>query len=382
LNFDFTDEQKMLRESVRNFIERECKPELMRKFDLERIYPSEILAKMAPLGWYSAFTPVEHGGQGLGPMELAIMSEEVARFSPSIATGYYMAIWGVLNIAKHGSPAHKDYYLPRVNEGRQTFSFSMTEPDAGSDAASLRTRAVLEGDEWVINGEKVFSTQAAAPNNTIILCARTDASSTKHKGISLLFVPHDAKGLTMTRLTTMSRRMLGNYALSFENVRVPRDAVLGEPGQGWSYIVDHLERERMTVAASCVGFAKQTFAEIVDYLRQRKQFGKALGEFQAIQHTVADLKVALDCAEMLVYKVAWMLERGIPCNTEAAECKLFCTETQVKIAFEGMRLLGGYGLTEDFGMARAFREGMGAITGGGTSNIQRNIIARNILRGS
>ncbi len=380
MDFNFTEEQCMLRDSVRAFIERECKPELMRQYDLNGEYPTEILQKMAPLGWYSAFTPVEHGGQGLGPMELAIVAEEMARFSPSISTAYYMAIWGVLNIVHYGSQEHKDYFLQRVNAGKQNFSFSMTEPDSGSDAASLRTRAVLDGDEWVINGEKVFSTQSAAPDNTIILCARTDADAQRHKGISLIFVPKDAKGLTMRRLSTMSRRMLGNYQLTFDNVRVPRNSVLGEVNKGWDYIVGHLERERMSVAAACVGFAKQTFEDIVQYLRQRKQFGKSLGEFQAIQHTIADLKVALDCAQLLVYKVAWMLERGIPCGTEAAECKLFCTETQLNISMQGMRLLGAYGLTEDFGMARAFREGMGAVTGGGTSNIQRNIIARNILK--
>lgn len=381
MDFNLTEEQRMLRDSVRAFIERECPPERMRRLDLNGEYPSEILRKMGALGWYSAFTPEHQGGQGLGPVELALVSEEMARFSPSIATAYYMAIWGVLNINQHASEAQKAYYLPRVNEGRQSFSFSMTEPDSGSDAASLRTRAVLEGDEWVINGQKVFSTQADAPNNTIILCARTDPEARKHEGISLIFVPSDAKGLTKRRMSVMSRRMLGTYELHFDNVRVPRSAVLGEVNKGWNYIVGHLERERMTVSAACVGFAKQTFAELLQYLRERKQFGKALGDFQAIQHTIADLKVALDCAELLVYKVAWMLEQGIPCNTEAAECKLFCTETQLNISMQGMRLLGGYGLTEDFNMARAFREGMGAVTGGGTSNIQRNIIARNILRG-
>lgn len=380
MDLAFTPEQDMFRNSVRDFIQRECAPEVIRKLDLAGEFPQDIMRKMAKLGWYTAFTPVEHGGQGLTPIYLAIMTEELARYSPSIASAYYLTIWGVLNINLHGTPEQKAYYLPRVNAGEQNFSFSITEPDSGSDAAALRCRAVADGDDWVINGQKMFCSQAGAPNNTIILCARTDATAAKQKGISLIFVPADAPGFEMRKMSTIARRIVGTYELYFDNVRVPRRNVLGEVNKGWDLIIGHLERERMCVAAGSVGHAKQVLADIVAYVKQRKQFGQPLADFQAIRHVLADLKVQIDCAELLVYKLAWMLETGRPCNTEAAEAKLFCTETLVDTSMQGMRLLGGYGLTEEFGMARAFREGMGGVTGGGTSNIQRNIISRNMLR--
>jgi alkylation response protein AidB-like acyl-CoA dehydrogenase len=380
MDLGFTSDQSMFRESVRTFIGKECPPALMRELDVEGRYPTSIMSKMAGLGWYGAFTPESHGGLGLGPVHLALMIEELARFSPSIASAYYITMWGVLNINLHGSPEQKAHYLPRVAEGRQNFSFSLTEPDSGSDAAALRCRAVLEGDNWVINGQKMFCTQAGAPDNSIILCARTDANS-KQGGLSMIFVPTDAPGLRMHKMSTMARRMQGTYELYFDNVRVPRGSVLGEVNRGWEYIVGHLERERMCVAAGAMGHAKQVLNEIVEYVKQRKQFGRTLGDFQAIQHTIADLRVQVDCAELLTYKTAWMLEQGLPCPTEASMAKLHATETLVNCGMQGMRLLGGYGLTEEFPMARAFREGMGAVTGGGTSNIQRNIIARNVLRG-
>lgn len=379
MNLSLSNEQQMFRESVRNFVQKECPPDVMRRLDLAGEYPVEIMSKMAGLGWYSAFTPQEMGGMGLGPVDLALMAEELARYSPSIAAAYYITVWGVLNINLHGSPEQKAYYLPRVADGKQNFSFSLTEPDSGSDAAALRCRAVLDGDEWVINGQKMFCTQAGAPDNTIILCARTDTSQ-KQGGVSLIFVPTNAQGLRMQKMSTMARRMQGTYELYFDDVRVPRGNLLGEVNKGWEYIRGHLERERMCVAAASMGHAKQILRDIVKYVKERKQFGKQLAEFQAIQHALAELRIQVDCAELLTYKTALMLEEGKPCAVEASMAKLYCTETLVNCGMQGMRLLGGYGLTEEFPMARAFREGMGAVTGGGTSNIQRNIIARAMLR--
>ena len=379
MEFGFDEDQELFRQSVRSFVEQECAPDLIRKLDRDATYPTEILAKMAPLGWYSAFSPENKGGLGLGPVYLAIMTEELSRFSLSVASAYYITMWGVLNLNYYGTEEQRKHYLPKVNEGKQNFSFSMTEPDAGSDAASLRTSAVLDGDEWVINGGKLFCTQAGAPNNTLILCVRTATSGPKHQGISMIFVPTDAKGLTLTRMELLPRRMLGTYELHFDNVRVPKSNLLGEQNRGWEYMVQHLERERMCVAAGCVGHAEQVLDDLVKYLRDRKQFGQPLSNFQAIRHTVAEFKVQVNAARLLVYKVAWMLERGLPCNSEAAQAKLFASELLVKLSFEGMRLLGGYGLSEEFPMARSFRESLGSHTGGGSANIQRNIIARDLL---
>lgn len=379
MDFSFTSDHDLFRKSVRDFMQKECPPDLVRRMDLNSEYPQELLSRMARMGWYSAFAPESQGGQGLGALYLAILCEELGRTSPAVAAAYYLTIWGTLNLNLYGSPEQQAYYLPRVNDGRQNFSFSITEPDSGSDAAALRCQAVLEGEHWVINGQKMFCSQAGAPNNTIILCARTDNSS-KRGGVSLIFVPADAPGLRMQRMSTIARRMGGTYELYFDNVRVPKSNILGEANKGWQYILSHFERERMCVALASVGHAKQILDESMAYVKQRSQFGQPLADFQAIRHTIANLKVQIDCADLLGYKVAWMIDAGIPCNTEAAEAKLFCCETLVDTAMQGMRMLGGYGLTEEFPMVRAFREGMGAVTGGGASNIQRNIIARNLLR--
>lgn len=379
MDFGFNSDEEMFRQSVRDFIARESTPEIIRKLDRDAEYPTKILKKMADLGWYSAFSPADQGGSALSPTYLAIMTEELSRYSLSIASAYYITIWGVLNLNLYGTEAQRKYYLPRVNAGDQNFSFSMTEPDAGSDAAGLRTKATLDGDHWVIEGEKLFCTQAGAPNNTLIVCTRTDSKAPKHKGLSLIFVPTDAPGLTLQRMEVMPRKMLGTYQIHFDKVRVPRSNLLGEVNRGWRYMVEHLERERMCVAAGCVGNAEQVLDDLVTYLKQRKQFGEPLSNFQGIRHTVAALRTEIHASRLLTYKVAWMLEKGLPCNSEAAQAKLYASETLVKTSFEGMRLLGGYGLSEEFGMARAFRESLGSHTGGGSANIQRNIIARDLF---
>lgn len=378
MNFAWTQEQELLRRVVREFAAKELTPEYLRELDASGRAPhDELLPKMAALGFTSLPIPPEYGGVGGSTVDVTVLLEELGRASLSIASLLNFAIgFGTHTILKFGTEEQKRYFLPRVSAGEMFFAFSLTEPDAGSDAASLRTRAVADGDHFVINGTKIFIT-GAAECRCLVVATRTDPKPPKHEGISLFLVDPKTPGITYRRIEKLGMRGAGGlYEVHYDNVRVPRSALLGVLNGGWEAVKATLERVRLAQAAYCVGCAQQVVDDAVRYAQQREQFGQPIGKFQAISHLLVDLQVETDAARLLLYRAAWLVDQGIPCVKEASTANLYATETLVRVTSDAMRVYGGYGFTMEFDIQRHFRDARLFVIGDGSSQIQRNLIAR------
>ena len=374
----FTEEQKMWRKTVNDFMDKEVGREYCRRVYQEREYPYEFYDKVVKQGWMGMMIPEKYGGFESDVVLYTIMNEALAKYGVDIATSVSVTAFSAMNIVHNGTEEQKDHYLPRGIKGEIRFSISITEPNAGSDAASLATSAVLDGDCFVLNGQKVFASAAHAKNNIMCMGVRTDKSLPKHKGISVLLVPNDLPGIEMRRLDTLARRATGTNEVFLDNVRVPKENLLGELNGGWEILTGHLEIERAAVAGMNVGNAQTAVDDAIRYVKEREQFGRPIGQFQVIKHMLAQMQLEVDAARLLTYRAAAMSDMGIPCRKEVSMAKLYASETLFKVATQGMQLMGGYGTMPEYDMERYFREGKQATIGGGTSQIQRGIIAREI----
>jgi alkylation response protein AidB-like acyl-CoA dehydrogenase len=374
MDFRFTDEQRMWRDTVHSFMEKEVGREYTREHDASREFPWEVYRKMADLGWLGLLLPESDGGSAADPVMFAIFCEGIAKYSLDTAACIMTSMFTATNISSHGTPEQKAKYLPPVLSGERTFSIAMSEPQSGSDAAAARTRAVLEGDHWVINGNKTWISGAHLPGATIVLLARTGEE--RYKGLSLFIMPNDTPGLTITKLNTIVRRSLGTTQLYLDNVRLPKEALLGEVGMGWTYITEHLEHERLSLAASYVGNAQTALDDTMAYTKQRKAFGKSLSEFQVLKHRMAEDATALEAARLLTYSAACKMARGESAMKEVSMAKVFAVDTLFKTAFNGMQALGGYGQLPEMDMERYLREAKHGMVGGGANEIQKSIIAK------
>jgi len=374
MDFRFTDEQRMWRDTVHSFIEKEVGREYTREHDASREFPWEVYRKMADLGWLGLLLPESDGGSAADPVMFAIFCEGIAKYSLDTAACIMTSMFTATNISSHGTPEQKAKYLPPVLSGERTFSIAMSEPQSGSDAAAARTRAVLEGDHWVINGNKTWISGAHLPGATIVLLARTGEE--RYKGLSLFIMPNDTPGLTITKLNTIVRRSLGTTQLYLDNVRLPKEALLGEVGMGWTYITEHLEHERLSLAASYVGNAQTALDDTMAYTKQRKAFGKSLSEFQVLKHRMAEDATAIEAARLLTYSAACKMARGESAMKEVSMAKVFAVDTLFKTAFNGMQALGGYGQLPEMDMERYLREAKHGMVGGGANEIQKSIIAK------
>lgn len=372
------EEQTMWRDTVARVMENEIGREYVRKCDTERAYPYEAYEKVARLGWLRLLIPEEQGGDGGTIFDYALMCEGLARYGFDFATAFMVSTFTGMNIVKFGTPAQKEKYLPRFMRGELRFSISISEPSAGSDAASTRTRAEHGDDGWTIRGQKLWCSGAAAKNVVIAMLVRSDKEAKKHQGLSVLLVPNDTPGLDIRKLPTMARRATGTTEIFVDGAVVPDDNLLGQAGEGWKIITDHLELERIAVSAAYVGNAQQAVTDALRYAHERIQFDKAIFEFQVIRHMLADMQTAVDAARLMVYRAADMASRGLPCTREVSMAKLMASETLQTVTRQGMQILGGHSMLPEADMERYFREGMQATIGGGTSQIQRTIIAKTL----
>ena len=381
LSFGFTPEQDALRDTVHRFAKRELTPEWLRELDRTGAAPhAEIIPKMAALGFTGIVIPTAFGGIGGSCIDATVLLEELGRTSLAIASLLNFAIgFGAFALIRFGTPEQQQFYLPRIVAGTALFAFALTEPNAGSDAASVRTRARLDGDAFVINGSKQFITGAAeAPY--LLVVTRSDPDAAKRRSISLLLVDSKAPGISYRRIEKLGMRACGGlYAIDFDDVRVPRSALLGPLHGGWDLLKATMERTRISQAAYCVGAARQVIDDAIAYAGQREQFGQKIGKFQAISHLLADLHVQTESARWLVYRAAWLVDQGVRCVEQASVANLHATETLLKVTSEAMRVYGGYGLTMDFDIQRHMRDARLFVIGDGSSQIQRDMIAR--LRG-
>jgi alkylation response protein AidB-like acyl-CoA dehydrogenase len=378
MSFAPTDDQKMLREAIERLVQSECTPSKVRQWDRDGTFPEDVYAKMADAGFVSMVVPAEYGGIGSPMSDCIILFEEVARPAVDFATRIGLQGWGAMILADFADEELKQEVLPRVAAGELKLSFSLTEPQSGSDAAALTTSARRDGDEWVLRGQKVFSSGAHAPDNMIVVAARTAKGKSRHEGISLFLVPNDLPGLTINRLDVIGRRILGLTEIFFDDVRIPSRYLIGEEGKGWGYVGRHLERERITLAANYLGSARSALEEALAYAKEREQFGKPIGQFQVIAHMLADMATEIEAARWMTAMAAWRYDRGMPCRKEASMAKLFVSEVLQRVTSAGMQILGGHSYTTDHDMQRHWRDGRNATVGGGTSQIQRQLIAREL----
>ena len=376
MDFEFSDEQRMWHDVVHNFMEKEVGRDYTREHDQSRVFPEEVYRKMADLGWLGLLIPEEQGGLGMqnDPSMFAIFCEAIGKYSLDTAACVMTSMFTATNVSVHGTPEQKATYLPSFLRGETKFSIAITEPQSGSDAAGARSTARLDGDEWVLNGNKVFCSGAQLPGAVIAVLART--SDDRYGGFSLFLVPNTTPGLDIRKLDTLVRRSLGTTEFFMDDLRIPKGNLIGEVGKGWKYIGEHLNLERLSIAASQVGNARTALDDTIRYTKDRHAFGRSLSSFQVLKHRMADNEIDISAARLLVYSAAAKLARGEKATKEVSMAKVFAVEALYKTAFNGMQALGGYAQLPEYDMERYFREAKHGMVGGGTQEIQRGIIAK------
>lgn len=374
MDFRFTHEQQMWRDTLDRFMENEVGREYTREKEAAREFPEEAYRKVAEQGWLGILVSEEDGGLELDPVMYAIFVEAISKFSLDFTACFITSMFTLQNIASNGTPEQKAKYIPGFLAGDRRFSVSISEPEAGSDAAAVRTKAVRDGDEWVINGNKIWCSGAHHPNTTIVLLART--GDDRYGGLTTILVPNDTPGIDMKKMPTIVRKSLGTTEYFLTDVRVPVSNTLGEVGQGWKIIGSHLQLERLGLAASYVGNARSALDDTIRYTKDRKQFGKPLSSFQVLKHRMAQNEAELSAARLLVYEAATKLARGENALKEVSMAKMLAADVAFNIAFNGMQALGGYAQLPEYDMERYFREAKHGMVGGGTQEIQRSIIAK------
>lgn len=378
MNFAPTEEQRALREAIERLVRSECPPQKVRLWDREGRFPEDVYAAMVDAGFVSMVIPVEYGGMGSPMSDCIILYEEVSRPSVDFGTRIALQGWGSMILADFASKDLKQEILPRVAKGEIKLSFSLTEPQSGSDAAALTTSARKDGGDWIIKGQKVFSSGADAVDNMMIVAVRTATGASRHEGISLFLIPNDMPGVTIRRLDVIGRRVLGLTEVFFDDVRVPARFLIGDADAGWKYIGRHLERERITLAANYIGSARSAVDDALAYAKERQQFGRPIGQFQSIAHMLADMATELEAGRWLTAMAAWRYDQGLSCRKEASMAKLYVSEMLQRVTASGMQILGGHAYTTDHDMQRYWRDARNATVGGGTSQIQRQLIAREL----
>ena len=380
MNFELTDDQQLLQQSIRTFLQKECPIEYVRACDEEERFPIELYEKLGAAGWLGLPIPEEYGGTGGSCTDLVVFLEEFAKHFEAGANIFYTTVVIATDALTHfGTEAQKKELLPKLAKGEIRFAFSLSEPNSGSDAASLRTRAVLEGDQWVINGQKMFCS-CAQEADYILLMARTDADAPKHKGISMLLLDPKAPGVEIRKLRKLGLKPMDLNEIFLSDVRIPKDAVVGTAHSGWTNALKTLDYERCCLSAVNVGAAQSCLDKALLYTAEREQFGQKINSFQLSRAKLTDMYVEIDAARLLLYRSANLVDRGIPNNKESAAANLFSSETYVRASLNGMRLMGGWGYLMEYDMQRHFRDSKLAEIGGGTSEILRIIISRELTR--
>jgi alkylation response protein AidB-like acyl-CoA dehydrogenase len=377
VDFGLSDEQAALQQTARAFVDRHCPPRLAMEWDETSTFPEHLIKAMADLGWFAlAFPDDKSGDEDGGPAELAIIAEQLGRSSLDVAMCFIGTLIPALTIHRWGSAAQRAQVAAATGTGQGRYAVAMSEPDTGSDAAALRCAAADMGDHYLVNGQKMWCTGAGLPRTTIMMFVRTGKGDRKHDGISLLLVDPDAPGVTLRQVPTLARHILGTYEVTLEDVIVPKDALVGQPGDGWQVMLSSLELERVLMSGGYVGAAQATLDEALEYSKQRTAFGRQVGTFQALAHAMADLQTEIDAARLLAYRAAWSLACGLPTARDGAMAKLKGSETYVAAARLGMQILAGHGFSTETVMSFRWRESIVAPISGGTSQIQRNAIAR------
>ncbi len=379
--FKFTEEQKMIRATIRKFVDKEFPDEAAREIDKNDRYPRELIPKLASLGMLGITVDEKYGGSGRDIISACILSEELAARSVALSWTYCDSVFfGGENISKLGNEEQKSEFLPKLISGEILFCYGLTEPNAGSDTAAIQTFAARNGSEFVINGSKVFIS-GASKCDYMLLLARTDREMPKHKGLSFFIVDTKSKGYSTRPIEKVGVHGSDTCEVVFDEVRVPEKLLLGgieKLNGGWKQLLSTLEVEHIHVAAEGVGMAQGALDKIIAYVKERSQFGKPISSFQVVQHQIADLATEVLNSRLLTYYAAELAQEGKPCWMESAMAKLYATEIAKKVSLAGVQLHGGYGYTMEYDIQRYARDSLVMTIGGGTSEIQRNLIAKSL----
>ena len=379
MNFQLTDEQQQLRRSVREFAEGEIAPHVM-EWDEASHFPVEIMPKLAEMGLLGVIFPEQYGGAGLGYIEYVLAIEELSRVDGSV--GIIVAAHNSLcsnHIFKFGTEAQKQKYLVPLAQGKRIGAWSLTEPEAGSDAGGTRTTARRDGDHWLINGAKTFTTNGHYADICVAM-AVTDKSRNSH-GISAFIVEKGTPGFKPGKKENkLGLRASDTSEMILAECRVPRENLLGAEGEGFIGSLKILDGGRISIAALALGMAQGALDAAIRYARQRKQFGQPISEFQAIQFKLAEMATEVEAARLLVYQAAWLADQdGARFTRESSMAKLFASEVAVRVANECVQIHGGYGFIKDYPAEKFYRDVKLCTIGEGTSEIQKLVIARQLL---
>lgn len=380
LNFDLTDEQQMLRKMVRSFAEKEIAP-VAQELDDREEFSCTLTKRMGDLGLFGPFVPEEYGGSNVGYISYIIATEEIARIDGSqaatLAAGNSL---GISPIYYYGNEDQKRRWLPDLCAGKALSSFGLTEPNAGSDAGASKTNAVLEGEEWVINGSKIFITNSTTEMSRVcVVQAVTGKREDGRNEISCILVPNGTPGFEAKAMHgKMVWRASNTGELYFKDCRVPKENLLGRRGDGFHQMLATLDGGRLSIAAMGLGGAQGAYELALKYSKEREQFGKPIGTFQAVAFKLADMATEIELARLMLYKACWLCENHRPFAMEAAMAKMFCSEMYHRVANQAVQIHGGYGLMKEYGVERHYRNQKLLDIGEGTSEVQRIVIARAI----
>ena len=377
MNFNLTEEQKLFQKIIREFCTKELKP-LAEKIDKEEYLPRDLYKKMGKMGLMGMTVPQKYGGAGIDRVSYMIALEEICRVcgSTGLTVEAHNSL-GVGHIYERGTEEQRKKYLPKLTSGDTFAAWALTEPNAGSDAASLQTTAVFKDNEWVINGTKQFITSGDVAD-VVTVMAKTDKKKGA-KGISAFIVEKDTPGFNVGQLEDkLGLRGSRTAELVFDNCRIPKENLLGEKDMGFIGAMNILDCGRTAIGAMSVGIARGALEDCIEYANQREQFGKKIGKFQAIQWMIADMATEIDAARLLVYRAAYLEDNNIKFSKEASMAKLFASEMAMRTTRNAIQIFGGYGYTKDYPLERYFRDVKLCEIGEGTSQVQRMVIAKQL----
>lgn len=364
--------------ALREFLTKESPPERVRELDERHEPPLDLLRRLGELGYLSIGLPEAYGGHG-DAYDIVCLMEEVGYHSLPLGHLVGRTIYAMQLLLEFGTDAQRERWIPRLRSGEIVFTVGMTEPDAGSDAAAVKTRAIADGTHYTINGEKVFSSSMGYAGLAMV-STRTKAGSVGREGLTMFFVDPRSRGIECRRLETLGDWSVGTYQVSYTDVQVHRDDIFGELDQGWTVVTGHLARERAFMAARAVGATRRLLDISAKYVCEREQFGHPLADFQVLQHKLADIAIELQMARAGLYALAEGVMQGTATPVDAATVKVFASEMYLRAANHSLQMTGGFGYTREFEAQRHLRDSRIYVVGGGSSEVMRNIIARELLR--
>jgi alkylation response protein AidB-like acyl-CoA dehydrogenase len=379
VDFELSNRQKQIRLAAREFAEGELVP-IGKECEAKREFPRDLIKKAAQLGFVGCFIKKEYGGLGLGLTEHAIILEEFWRAEPGLAQVLAQPAFGSDILLLYGSEEQKKKYLPPIAKGDWVMGFSITEPEAGSDAASVTTTAVRVGDEYVINGNKVMISNGTEAKFILVFCLTHPEETSKSKRHSILLVETDRPGYKADRIHgKMGLHASDTANIFFNNVKVPKENLVGVEGNGFFHLMDFLDRSRVIIAAHAVGLAQGAMEQAINYVKKRKQFGKTIASFQVTQFKMAEMATLIETARGIMYKACWYVDRGTPNSQLSAMAKWWASNVAVRVVDEALQLHGGYGYLDDYPIERFYRAAKLLELYEGTKEIQKLLIGRQIL---